>query len=133
MKKLLYTFLAASIIFSACKKEEEDEVVTPTVTVATVYDTLVGYWNLTQYDIGNGLTTADTGQYINFVDETDLMVNIQITGLTWFGEWLYEATSDSIHIMNNDYGLIFQSSQNMILSTEVGFFGTTTYHLYFEK
>ena len=134
MKKLLYTFLAASIIFSACKKEEEDEVVTPTVTVATVYDTLVGYWNLTQYDIGNGLTTADTGQYINFVDETDLMVNIQITGLTWSGEWMYEATSDSIHIMNNDYGLIFQSSQNMILSTEVGFFDPKTiYHLYFEK
>ena len=30
MKKLLYTFLAVSIIFAACKKEE-DEVVTPTI------------------------------------------------------------------------------------------------------
>ena len=38
MKKLLYTFLAVSIIFSACIKEEEDETGTVTlrVTCATV-------------------------------------------------------------------------------------------------
>ena len=104
---------------------------TPTVTV---YDTLLGFWNLTHYDDELGLTTADTGQYINFVDETDLTVNVQITGLTWLGEWFYEATSDSIHIMNRDFGLIFQSSQNMILSTETGFFDPKPiYHLHFEK
>ena len=34
----------------------------------------------------------------------------------------------------NDYGLIFQSSQNMILSTETGFFDPKPiYHLHFEK
>ena len=157
MKKLVI-LLSISIVFYACKKEEE--VIEPTVVygctdltatnynsaatqddgsctyapTSTVYDTLVGYWNLTHYDNGFGLENADTGQYINFVDETDLMVNVQITGLTWFGEWMYEATSDSIHIMNNDYGLILQSSQNMILSTEVGFFDPKPiYHLHFEK
>ena len=157
MKKIVI-LLSISIVFYACKKEEE--VIEPTVVygctdltatnynsaatqddgsctyapTSTVYDTLVGYWNLTHYDNGFGLENADTGQYINFIDETDLMVNVQITGLTWSGEWMYEATSDSIHIMNNDYGLIFQSSQNMILSTEVGFFDPKPiYHLYFEK
>ena len=158
MKKLLYTLLAVSLIFSACKKED-DEVIVPTVVygctdstatnynsvatqddgsctytpTSTVYDTLVGYWNLTQYDIGNGLTVADTGQYINFIDETDLMVNLQITGYTWVGDFSYEATSDSIKTMNQDLGITNLQSQNMILSTEVGFFGTTIYHLHFEK
>ena len=36
MKKLLYTLLAVSIIFSACKKEEEDD---------TPNSPFVGYWS----------------------------------------------------------------------------------------
>jgi|TARA_B100000959_G_C14728408_1_gene519898 hypothetical protein len=40
MKKLLYTFLAVSIIFAACKKEEDDT--TPAVT------SIVGIWNATK-------------------------------------------------------------------------------------
>jgi hypothetical protein len=39
MKKLLYTFLAVSIIFAACKKEEDD-----TTPVASI----VGTWNTTK-------------------------------------------------------------------------------------
>jgi len=44
MKKLLYTLLAVTLVFSACKKEEEDAIATPTVlsgctdAIATNYD-----------------------------------------------------------------------------------------------
>ena len=44
MKKLLYTFLAVTLVFSACKKEEEDSIAAPTVlsgctdAIATNYD-----------------------------------------------------------------------------------------------
>ena len=156
MKKILI-LLSISIVFYTCKKEE-DEVIVPTVVygctdltatnynpaatqddgsctytpTSTVYDTLVGYWNLTQYDIGNGLTVADTGQYINFLDKTNLMVNISISGgFTWSGDFFYEATSDSIKTMNQDLGIISLQSQNMILS-RVGLFNTI-HNLYFEK
>ena len=40
MKKLLYTFLAVSIIFAACKKEEDDTTI-PTASI-------VGTWNATK-------------------------------------------------------------------------------------
>ena len=36
MKKLLYTLLAVSLIFSACKKEEEDD---------TASSPFIGYWS----------------------------------------------------------------------------------------
>ena len=131
MKKLLYTFLAVSIIFSACKKEEEEEeVVTPTVTVTTVYDTLVGFWNLTHYDIGDGLEVADTGQYINFLDDIELLVNVGVPGWTWTGSFNYDATSDSIHTMFQDISIVTLDNLNMTLHN-IGSF--SDYDLYFEK
>ena len=129
MKKLLYTFLAASIIFSACKKEE-DEVVTPPVTVTTVYDTLVGFWNLTHYDIGDGLEVADTGQYINFLNDIELEVNVGVPGWTWTGSFNYDATSDSLHTMFQDMSIVTLDNLNMTLHN-IGSF--SDYDLYFEK
>ena len=154
MKKLLYTFLAVSIIFAACKKE--DEVVTPTVVngctdslainynplatiddgsctytpTSTVYDTLLGFWNLTHYDIGDGLEVADTGQYINFLNDIELEVNVGVPGWTWTGSFNYDATSDSLHTMFQDMSIVTLDNLNMTIHN-IGSF--SDYDLYFEK
>ena len=154
MKKLLYTFLAVSIIFAACKKE--DEVVTPTVVngctdslainynplatiddgsctytpTSTVYDTLLGFWNLTHYDIGDGLEVADTGQYINFLNDIELEVNVGVPGWTWTGSFIYDATSDSLHTMFQDMSIVTLDNLNMTIHN-IGSF--SDYDLYFEK
>ena len=149
MKKLLYTFLAASIIFSACKKEEDEVVVNGCTDASannfnanatnddgsctyppTVYDTLVGFWNLTHYDIGAGLEVADTGQYINFLNDIELEVNVGVPGWTWTGSFNYDATSDSIHTMFQDMSIVTLDNLNMTLH-DIGSF--SDYDLYFEK
>ena len=60
MKKLLYTFLAVSIIFAACKKE--DEVTTPVTN--PVAASIVGIWTPTSVDIDSSLTTTINGEII---------------------------------------------------------------------
>ena len=97
---------------------------------ANVYDTLEGLWTLTHYDMGSGLIVADTGQYINFLDNIELLVNIQVTGWTWYGSFNYTATSDSINTMNQDIAILNLNNQNMNLR-RVGF--SFDYDLYFEK
>ena len=76
MKKLLYTFLAVSIIFSACKKEEEN-MLGCTNLVATNYNpnatendgsctySIIGKWNVVSmvYDVTEGFYTS--GSYPN--------------------------------------------------------------------
>ena len=57
MKKLLYTFLAVSIIFAACKKEE-DEVVTP------VAPSIVGVWTPTSISITQSMSATVMGQIV---------------------------------------------------------------------
>ena len=52
MKKLLYTFLAVSIIFSAC----EEEVVEPS-TNNNNNNSIAGNWQLNQVNEGGGLET----------------------------------------------------------------------------
>jgi len=54
MKKLLYTFLAVSIIFAACKKEDDS------VTNNTS-GSILGKWDLTQYNV-----TSSEGYYTNY-------------------------------------------------------------------
>ena len=55
MKKLLYTFLAVSIIFSACKKEESNEGgVNPFVP-------LIGLWDYVSYELDGEITLVPTG------------------------------------------------------------------------
>ena len=52
MKKLLYTFLAVSLIFSAC---EEDTPLPATNNNANNNNSIVGNWQLNQVNEGNGL------------------------------------------------------------------------------
>ena len=63
MKKLLYTFLAVSIIFSACKKEE-DEVVAP------VAPSIVGVWTPTSISATSSMTATVMGQIVDSFDTT---------------------------------------------------------------
>ena len=63
MKKLLYTFLAVSIIFAACKKEE-DEVVTP------VAPSIVGVWTPTSVSVTQSMSVTVMGQIVDSYDTT---------------------------------------------------------------
>ena len=59
MKKLLYTFLAVSIIFSSCKKEEENNnPPTPNVSI-------VGVWTTTSVDIDTSSTVTINGVVVD--------------------------------------------------------------------
>ena len=87
MKKIIYTLLAVTFVFSACKKE--DEVVTPTVisgctdAIATNYNSsatnddgsctysIVGVWTPTSVTQDSSLTTIIDGEIV-----TDLMGEI---------------------------------------------------------
>jgi len=57
MNKVLYTLLAVSIIFTACKKEE-DEVVTP------VTPSIVGVWTSTSVSGTESMSVTVMGQIV---------------------------------------------------------------------
>ena len=63
MKKLLYTFLAVSIIFAACKKEE-DEVFTQ------VAPSIVGVWTPTSVSVTQTMSVTVMGQIVDSYDTT---------------------------------------------------------------
>ena len=58
MKKLIYTFLAVSIIFSACEKEEENPSTNTTNNTSLTLDQTI--WEVTSFEqtIGNNSTTT---------------------------------------------------------------------------
>ena len=61
MKKLLYTLLAVSIIFSACKKEEEDNPNSP----------FIGYWSGYYYQEDSSTVVASWNATISSAGEID--------------------------------------------------------------
>ena len=96
MKKIIYFFLTVSLIFSSCKKEE-DEVVTPTVingctdSDATNYSAsatnddgsctyyITGIWSVDDYILnGTSLFSPSSVLYI-----TSMAININSDGTTW--------------------------------------------------
>ena len=132
MKKKLYKLLSLLIILSSCEKEDISPNNTDNNNVNTfsVYDSLDGFWNLSHYDFGNGVLPADTGQYIHFLDDSELSVNVQITGWTWYGIFNYNATSDSLNLINQNIAIVNLDNQNLTLCRQSFVFD---YYLYFEK
>ncbi len=59
MKKLLYTFLAVSIIFATCKKEDDSS--SPNGGTNNTSGSILGKWDLTQYNV-----TSSEGYYTNY-------------------------------------------------------------------
>ena len=104
MKNLLYTLLAVSLIFSACKKEDEVPTNTGNNNTGNTTATIIGSWNVVSmaYDITEGVYTS--GSYPNgSFTVTNLnsgvsnyaLVNAQLT---------HQFSSDGIftQIYNND-------------------------------
>jgi len=100
MKKLLYTFLAVSITFSACKKEDEE----PTNNTNTNSASIVGSWNVVGmvYDITEGVYTS--GSYPNgSFTVTEITSSVENYGLQ-NQQLTHEFSSDGLftQIFNDD-------------------------------
>lgn len=97
MKKLLYTFLAVSIIFSACKKEDED----PTNNSSP---SIVGSWNVVSmaHDITEGVYTSGSHPNGSFT-VTDLTSSVENYALQ-NQQLTHKFSSDGFftQIFNND-------------------------------
>ena len=114
MKKLLYIFLAVSLIFSACEKEDESNNISNNTNI-TVQD-IVGEWNITSlvYD-GIDLTNVAGFTSASFIinsDNTFSQVDIyNDSPNTEKGTWdlngseltLYYATYDEIRWSINSF------------------------------
>jgi len=109
MKKLLFTFLAVSIIFSACKKEEE---VTPANTNNTGNNnsSIIGKWNAIYYsydyyedgeqfveEVYFGEANADPFYQLNF------KINDELTITTWQETLAGDEIVDEIVNINTMY------------------------------
>ena len=83
MKKILYTFLAVSIIFAACKKEENNP-----SSGSNTNGSILGKWNLIQY-----AQTASEGYYTNYPNgkvttwDTSVSYTLPDTGLAESITW----------------------------------------------
>jgi len=80
MKKLIYTFLAVSIIFSACEKEEESNNSSNNNDTNITVQNIVGVWDINSlvYD-GIDWTTVigfEGASFIIYSDNTFLQVDI---------------------------------------------------------
>ena len=93
MKKILYTLLAVSLIFTACKKEEE-EIVMPVVAPS-----IVGVWTPNSVSVNANQTVTIVGQIIQSFD-TSYTMTAQEAGI----EGEIEFTSDGSLITTNDDG-----------------------------
>ena len=67
MKKLLYTFLAVSIIFSACKKEDEE----PTNNSSP---SIIGAWT-----VNTVIFESDTSSYTFSPEDIDFLSGVEFT------------------------------------------------------
>ena len=101
MKKLLYTLLAVSIIFAACKKEE-DEAVTPTVSI-------VGVWTPTDFSNEYSYTVTVMGVVVEEDSDTQTMTS---TDPGWEFPTAIEFTADGMMYVTEDYGGYTETDTN---------------------
>ena len=107
MKKLLYTFLAVSIIFAACKKEE-DEVVTP------VAPSIVGVWTPTSISGTQSMSVTVMGQIVDSFDTTFTMTSADPG---WDFPTAIEFTTDGMMYVDGDTNS-YTHSGNMLTVTD---------------
>ena len=110
MKKLLYTFLAVSIIFAACKKEE-DEVVTP------VAASIVGTWTPTSAAVNYTVTMGGMMLMDTSYTTTPADTSWEFTDV--------EFTADGQMIMDGE-SIQYSHSGNVLTITEDGETETNT-------
>ena len=138
MKKLMYTFLAVSIVFAACKKEEEDN--TPTVvngcvdTTATNYNLnatndngsctydLVGKWTATNVVIDSTLTVSYMGETIDSLSWSgSRTLTPQMVGTPTSLEFLSNGTVYAVEDGETDTSN-YSTNGNVLIVTDVGSF-----------
>ena len=101
MKKLLYTLLAVSIIFSACKKEEDE----PTNNNS---NSIIGTWS-------GQLTQAGFGDYPVEMIINNLVIgensgNTNYASIPCSGELIFLSITDSLHVFSEMISSGFCSS-----------------------
>ena len=115
MKNLLYTLLAVSIIFAACKKEE-DEVVTP------VAPSIVGVWTPTSVILDSSMTTTIAGDIIDVFDFGDGPEILSYSGSQTMTpeeadiEGNIEFTDDGLVITEDDQDESYYTYSNNVLT-----------------
>ena len=136
MKKLLYTLLAVSIIFSACEKEEEETSNTGNNNTGNNTSSIVGKWNNTR--LGTQYTDYDDDgtEYYNSYSE-DTVANmpplfshyeffnngeLEISGCVWWDNGPELITEHGTWHLDNDL-LIISTNYPLIGVGDCGMFG----------
>jgi hypothetical protein len=103
MKKLIYTLLAVSIIFAACKKE--DEVVTPTLVYGCTDSTATNYNPLATVDDGYCAFGFVGGVWIKDTQVMDIHAVVSFGGMIVFDStWVEtESNPDSMEIVKTKF------------------------------
>ena len=81
MKKLLYTLLAVTLVFSACKKEEEDSFTPPTVLSGCTDAIATNYDATATSDDGSCTFGIVGGAWITDIEELDMHVIVSMGGM----------------------------------------------------
>ena len=98
MKKLLYTLLAVSIIYSACKKEDEEPTNSGNNNTGNTIATIIGAWT-----INTVVLESDTSSSIYFPDEISFPSALDFVS----GGILYETFSNELD--TNEWVIIADS------------------------
>ena len=123
MKKLLYILLAVSIIFAACKKEEE-EMVTPLAA------SIVGVWTPTSVLVDSSTTATVMGQIVYSFDTTYTMTPTDEEFNEEFPNTMEFTTDGTMYVDEGD-GMIttnsYTYSANLLIVTDEEGTETKTY------
>lgn len=103
MKKILYSFLLVSIIFTSCEKEEDDVVAAPSI---------VGIWTPTSISVTSSMSVVVLGETIQSLDTTYTMT---ATEAGFLGD--VEFTNDGKMYIDVDTNL-YSYSDNMLTITD---------------